>query len=113
MKQELSLSPESATNITELRLHIQNFWDNLQRITIQHLYYRVNAIIHHVLPRQMVHVCIDSTIWASLALTLRFLRSEFVTMYPYNNKLPVISLNKMTMSLRVLYFALIFLHICV
>ena len=46
MKLELTLSPEPATTIAELRKWVQDAWDNLSQDDIQYLYDRLHARIH-------------------------------------------------------------------
>ena len=45
MKQELTLSPEPATTIAELRQWVQDAWDSVSQDDIQHLYDRLHARI--------------------------------------------------------------------
>ena len=45
MKRELTLSPEPATTIAELRQRVQDAWGNLSQDDIRHLYDRLRARI--------------------------------------------------------------------
>ena len=46
MKRELTLSPEPATTIAELRQRLQDAWDNLSQDDIRHFHDRLQARIH-------------------------------------------------------------------
>ena len=46
MQRELSLSPEPATTIAELRQRVQDAWDNLSQDDIRHLYEYLHARLH-------------------------------------------------------------------
>ena len=46
LKRELTLSPKSATTVAELRLRVQDAWDNLSQDDIRHIYDRLHARIH-------------------------------------------------------------------
>ena len=45
-KRELTLSPDPATTIAELRQRVKDAWDNLSQDDIRQLYDRLRAIIH-------------------------------------------------------------------
>ena len=46
LQRELTLSPEPAATIAELRQWVQDAWDNLSQDDIRHLYDRLHARIH-------------------------------------------------------------------
>ena len=46
MKWELTVSPEPATTIAELRQRVQDAWDNLSQDDIQHLHDHLHGRIH-------------------------------------------------------------------
>ena len=46
MKRELTLSPELATAIAELRQRVEDAWDNLSQNDIRHLYDHLHVTIH-------------------------------------------------------------------
>ena len=46
IKQELTLSPEPAPSIAELRQQLQDAWDNLSQDDIQPLYDCLHARLH-------------------------------------------------------------------
>ena len=46
LKRKLTLSPEPATTIAELRQRVQTAWDNLSQDDIRHPYDRLHARIH-------------------------------------------------------------------
>ena len=72
MKRELTLSPETARTIAELRQRVQDAWENLSQDDIRHFYDRLHDRIHACITARGGTLCIDVTVWALLTVTYVF-----------------------------------------
>ena len=62
MKRELTLSPEPATTIPELRQRVQDALDNLSQDDIRHLYDRLHARKNTSVAARGSTLCFDMTV---------------------------------------------------
>ena len=58
MKRELTLSPEPASIIAELRQRVQDDWDNLSQDDIRHIYHRLHARVHAYVAARCIDVAV-------------------------------------------------------
>ena len=68
MKQELTLSPDPAITIVELRHQLQDALDNLSQDGIRHLYDRLQARIETYVAARGDTLCIDMTVLAPITV---------------------------------------------
>ena len=69
MKRKLTLSPDPATTIAEMRQWVKNAWDSLSQDDIRHLYDRLHSGIHACDAARVCTLCFGVTVWAALTMT--------------------------------------------
>ena len=102
VKWELTLSPEPAAIIAELRQRVQEARDDISQEDIRHLYGCLNARIHACIDTRRDYTVYLCDYLGTPYCDMCFIWYEFI-IYSYNDKLLVVSIFY-TMFLRVLHF---------
>ena len=89
MNRELTISPEPATGIAKFRQRVRDTWDNLSQDDIRHLYDPLHATIHDCVAARGGYAVYWCHCLGTSYCDMCFIWSEFVSIYPYKDKLPV------------------------
>ena len=103
---EFTLFPEPATNTAELWQRVQDAWENLSQDDIRHLYNRLHGRIHSCVADRGVSTVYSCDCLGTPFSDICFIWSEFISIYSYNDKLPITSISiTMNFSFKVFHFS--------